>query len=137
MLLACDPRLLLYTEEEVRRYRALAYEEYKDVKARAMASSAAIMTTSNEDTVAHTDRILWEAKRIADSALHPQTQEWIPRPFRMSGYLPFNGPICIAMISVSATLPLLFWSWMNQSQNALVNYFNGPRMMMIVIIRMT
>ncbi|KAL7515162.1 hypothetical protein ACHAXN_012564 [Cyclotella atomus] len=42
----------------------------------------------------------------------------------MSGYLPFNGPICIAMISVSSTLPLLFWSWMNQSQNALVNYSN-------------
>ncbi|KAL7450645.1 hypothetical protein ACHAWC_002536 [Mediolabrus comicus] len=45
----------------------------------------------------------------------------------MSGYLPFNGPICIAMISVSSTIPLLFWSWMNQSQNALVNHFNGPK----------
>ena len=78
-------------------------------------------------TLAETDRRLWEAKRVADSALHPETQEWIPRPFRMSGYLPFNGPICIAMISVSSTIPLLFWSWMNQSQNALVNHFNGPK----------
>ncbi len=112
MLLACDPRLLLYTEEEVRRYHKLAYEEYKRVQAK----STTIAGTE-------TNRILWEAKRIADSALNSE-QEWIPRPFRMSGYLPFNGPICIAMISVSSTLPLLFWSWMNQSQNALLNSIN-------------
>jgi hypothetical protein len=115
MLLACDPRLLLYTEEEVRRYHKLAYEEYKRVQAKSITISGT-----------ETNRILWEAKRIADSALNSE-QEWIPRPFRMSGYLPFNGPICIAMISVSSTLPLLFWSWMNQSQNALVNYFNGNK----------
>lgn len=107
MLLACDPRLLLYSKEEVRKYRSLAYDEW---------------TQSQYD-----DRTLWEAKRIADSALHPTTQEWVPRPFRMSGYLPANGPICVAMIASTATLPLLFWSWMNQSQNAMINYFNGPR----------
>ena len=45
----------------------------------------------------------------------------------MSGYLPANGPICVAMIASTATLPILFWSWMNQSQNAMINYFNGPR----------
>jgi hypothetical protein len=117
MLLACDPRLLLYTEEEVRRYRKLAYVDYKTIRSN---------TTADNNSV-ETDRLLWKAKCIADSALHPETEEWIPRPFRMSGYLPFNGPICIAMISVSSTLPLLFWSWMNQSQNALVNYFNGPK----------
>lgn len=107
MLLACDPRLLLYSKEEVRKYRSLAYDEW---------------TQSQYD-----DRTLWEAKRIADSALHPTTQEWVPRPFRMSGYLPANGPICVAMIASTATLPILFWSWMNQSQNAMINYFNGPR----------
>lgn len=122
MLLACDPRLLLYTEEEVRQYHKLAYVDYTELRSNAM--------NKEEDatySLAETDRLLWEAKRIADSALHPETQEWIPRPCRMSGYLPFNGPICIAMISVQSTLPLLFWSWMNQSQNALVNYFNGPK----------
>ena len=107
MLLACDPRLLLYSKEEVRRYRSLAYDEWTQTQ--------------------YDDRTLWEAKRIADSALHPTTQEWVPRPFRMSGYLPANGPICVAMIASTATLSLLFWSWMNQSQNAMINYFNGPR----------
>ena len=125
MLLACDPRLLLYTEEEVRKYHKLAYVDYAAV--RTLHDHNALASSSSSTTLAETDRRLWEAKRIADSALHPETQEWVPRPFRMSGYLPFNGPICIAMISVSSTIPLLFWSWMNQSQNALVNHFNGPK----------
>ena len=28
------------------------------------------------------------------------------------------------MVASTSTVPLLFWSWVNQSQNALVNYFN-------------
>jgi hypothetical protein len=67
---------------------------------------------------------LWEAKRISEAALHPDTGEEIPRPFRMSGYVPFNGPVAVAMVASTSTVPLLFWSWVNQSQNALVNYFN-------------
>ena len=39
-------------------------------------------------------------------------------------YVPFNGPICVAMVASQSTPALLFWSWVNQSQNALVNYFN-------------
>ena len=42
----------------------------------------------------------------------------------MSGYVPFNGPICVAMVASKTTPAILFWSWVNQSQNALVNYFN-------------
>ena len=42
----------------------------------------------------------------------------------MSGYVPFNGPICVAMVASQSTSALLFWSWVNQSQNALVNYYN-------------
>lgn len=38
--------------------------------------------------------------------------------------VPFNGPICVAMVASQSTSALLFWSWMNQSQNALVNYYN-------------
>merc|ERR1719480_268178 len=28
------------------------------------------------------------------------------------------------MVASTSTVPLLFWSWINQSQNALVNYYN-------------
>jgi len=76
---------------------------------------------ADEDNIHHA---LWESKRIVDAALHPDTGETVPAPFRMSGYVPFNGPICVAMVVSSSTPALLFWNWVNQSQNALVNYFN-------------
>jgi hypothetical protein len=69
-------------------------------------------------------RVLWEAQRISGASLHPDSGDVIPAPFRMSGYVPFNGPICVAMVASKTTPALLFWSWVNQSQNALVNYFN-------------
>jgi|UPI000581B2FD tricarboxylate carrier len=105
MLLACDPRLLFYTEAQVKRSQEMI-QNYKDFQG----------TVHN--------RALWEARRIVDAALHPDTGEFIPRPFRMSGYVPYNGPICVSMVASTSTPALLFWSWANQSQNALVNYYN-------------
>jgi tricarboxylate carrier len=105
MLLACDPRLLLYREDKVRQYQEMI-KNYQIYDGQNM------------------DRALWEAKRITEAALHPDTGDEIPRPFRMSGYVPFNGPVAVAMVASTSTAPLLFWSWVNQSQNALVNYFN-------------
>lgn len=67
---------------------------------------------------------LWKLKQEVDSAIHPDTGEIVPEPFRMSGYVPFNGPICVFQVTSSSTLPIVFWNWANQSQNALVNYFN-------------
>jgi hypothetical protein len=110
MLLACDPRLLLYTEGQVRRAQEVLAAHGRD-------------GTAAGGGGAVTDRTLWEARRITDAALHPDTGEVIPRPFRMSGYVPYNGPICVAMVASTSTAPLLFWSWANQSQNALVNYY--------------
>jgi hypothetical protein len=66
---------------------------------------------------------LWEAKRIYESAMN-DSGVIIPRPFRMSGYVPYNGPICVMMISSTTTMSILMWSWINQSQNAFVNYYN-------------
>lgn len=108
MLLACDPRLLLYSEANVLECQAFL-QSYNE--------STASATT-------HNDRALWEAKRIYESAIHPDTGAVIPRPFRMSGYVPCNGPICVAMVASQSTMPLLFWAWANQSQNALVNFYN-------------
>lgn len=103
MILACDPMLLFYNKEQVLEAREML-RKYK----------------SGE----YTDRQLWEARRVVDAAVHPDTGEFIPRPFRMSGYVPFNGPINVAMVASQSTLPLLFWSFVNQTQNAMVNFFN-------------
>ncbi|CAB9505214.1 Sideroflexin-5 [Seminavis robusta] len=117
MLFLCDPRLLLYSQEQVRHYQDMAY-----------GNCGSDTSTRSDTSSEHTDCELWHAKRIADSALN-SNGDWIPRPFRMSGYLPYNGPICIAMLATAAssspsTGTLLFWSWLNQSQNALVNFYN-------------
>ncbi|KAM4733163.1 sideroflexin-5b isoform 2-T2 [Anableps anableps] len=50
---------------------------------------------------------LWEAQKIKQAIIHPDTGEKIFMPFRMSGYVPFGTPI-----------------WLNQSHNACVNYAN-------------
>mmetsp|Transcript_22977 Transcript_22977/g.49872 ORF Transcript_22977/g.49872 Transcript_22977/m.49872 type:complete len:422 (-) Transcript_22977:86-1351(-) len=111
MLLACDPRLLTYTEDDARRAGEMV-ANYRDLIANPPAG------------VENIHRALWEAQRISGASLHPDSGDVIPAPFRMSGYVPFNGPICVAMVASKTTPALLFWSWVNQSQNALVNYFN-------------
>ncbi|KAL9188671.1 hypothetical protein ACHAXT_007049 [Thalassiosira profunda] len=113
MLLACDPSLLVCSAAEVSRCKAMVddYEHH---------------LSNLPEGVSETEmsRKLWEAQRVASAALHPDTGDTIPHPFRMSGYVPFNGPICVAMVASQSTSALLFWSWVNQSQNALVNYYN-------------
>mmetsp|Transcript_22715 Transcript_22715/g.57874 ORF Transcript_22715/g.57874 Transcript_22715/m.57874 type:complete len:337 (-) Transcript_22715:393-1403(-) len=72
-----------------------------------------------------TDEELWEAKKLVDSAIHPDSNEIVPKPFRMSAFVLANIPLVsgIAM-STSSTFWSLFWQWMNQSFNAAVNYSN-------------
>jgi len=120
MFLACDPRLLTYSTAEAQR----SLEMVRNYKA--ILSSSKDNNNNNDDVVSAQElsRSLWEAQRISSAALHPDTGAVCPHPFRMSGYVPFNGPICVAMVSSTSTPALLFWSWVNQSQNALVNYFN-------------
>lgn len=113
MLLACDPALLLHTESTVRAAQQTLLEAEQD-----------LIQSPQRRLSPKESRNLWETKRIVEAALHPDTGEVIPRPFRMSGYVPYNGPICVSMVASTSTIPLLFWSWVNQSQNALVNYYN-------------
>jgi len=72
----------------------------------------------------YTDRELWDMRQLVESAVHPQTDEILPRPARMTGYVPYNGPICVAQVVSTTPGTQLFWNWVNQSQNAVVNYFN-------------
>lgn len=113
MVLACDPRLLTYSSDDTKR-------------AKEMVLNYASLLANLPDgmTELEMNHALWEAQRISSSSLHPDTGDTIPQPFRMSGYVPYNGPICCAMVASTSTPALLFWSWVNQSQNALVNYFN-------------
>mmetsp|Transcript_27951 Transcript_27951/g.31299 ORF Transcript_27951/g.31299 Transcript_27951/m.31299 type:complete len:488 (+) Transcript_27951:82-1545(+) len=115
IFLACDPALLFYSETQIEDAQQVLV-----LNASSSGSSGVDKYTSSQVS----DRTLWESQRIVDAAVHPDTEEIIPRPFRMSGYVPYNGPICVAMVASTTTIPLLFFSWLNQSQNAAVNYYN-------------
>lgn len=68
---------------------------------------------------------LWEAQKLKQSTLHPDTGEKIFMPFRMSGYVPFNSPILAGLLMPNPTMAqVVFWQWLNQSHNACVNYAN-------------
>jgi sideroflexin-5 len=131
MILQCDPFLLLYSNEQVYKAKAFVdqYVQQQQQERRIQLSSedsfalnhSSSNASATDDSKLH--RQLWEAKRIYESAMN-DSGDIVPMPFRMSGYVPFNGPICVAMVSSASTAPLLFWSWVNQSQNALVNYYN-------------
>lgn len=71
------------------------------------------------------DRQLWEAQKIKQAIIHPDTGEKIFMPFRMSGYVPFGTPIVIGLLLPNQTVvSTIIWQWLNQSHNACVNYAN-------------
>ncbi|ESO03542.1 hypothetical protein HELRODRAFT_99850 [Helobdella robusta] len=72
-----------------------------------------------------TDKDLWEAQKIKQAIIHPDTNQIIPMPFRMSGFVPFGSPIVVGLLLPNPTLKqTVFWQWLNQSHNACVNYSN-------------
>ncbi|XP_036406828.1 sideroflexin-5b [Megalops cyprinoides] len=71
------------------------------------------------------DGQLWEAQKIKQAIIHPDTGEKIFMPFRMSGYVPFGTPIVVGLLLPNQTLgSTVFWQWLNQSHNACVNFSN-------------
>ncbi|KAK8142864.1 hypothetical protein G3M48_008067 [Beauveria asiatica] len=71
---------------------------------------------------------LWNAKKIVDSTLHPDTGEPVFLPFRMSSFVLSNLVVTVGMLQPGlGTVGTVGWQIANQSLNVAVNSSNANK----------
>ncbi|OZJ03094.1 hypothetical protein BZG36_03917, partial [Bifiguratus adelaidae] len=74
------------------------------------------------------EKDLWQAKKVVESTVHPDTGEPVFLPFRMSCFVPTNLVVVAGMLMPNPSIKtIVFWQWMNQSVNVAINYANANK----------
>lgn len=105
-----DPRTLLYTKDDTLGAERLL-----------------LLQSRGEAPAGTTDADLWRARRILESALHPDTGEEIFPLFRFSAFVPVNMVVVTATVApvvISSFPATAFIHFFNQTYNAAINYAN-------------
>ncbi|KFP15313.1 Sideroflexin-2, partial [Egretta garzetta] len=103
-----DPRTVLVPEEELDRAKALVE-----------GCRAGLVPPGSSQ-----EQLLY-AKKLYDSAFHPDSGEKMNLIGRMSFQVPGGMALTGCMLQFYRTVPaVVFWQWVNQSFNAIVNYTN-------------
>ncbi|KAK0681718.1 SFXN2 protein, partial [Pygoscelis papua] len=103
-----DPRTVLVPEEELDRAKALVE-----------GCRAGLVPPGSSR-----EQLLY-AKKLYDSAFHPDSGEKMNLIGRMSFQVPGGMALTGFMLQFYRTVPaVVFWQWVNQSFNAIVNYTN-------------
>ncbi|NXC19014.1 SFXN2 protein, partial [Corythaeola cristata] len=103
-----DPRTVLVPEEELDRAKALVE-----------GCRAGLVPPGSSQ-----EQLLY-AKKLYDSAFHPDSGEKMNLIGRMSFQVPGGMALTGFMLQFYRTVPaVVFWQWVNQSFNAIVNYTN-------------
>uniref|UniRef100_A0A8V0Z766 Sideroflexin 2 n=1 Tax=Gallus gallus TaxID=9031 RepID=A0A8V0Z766_CHICK len=103
-----DPRTVLVPERELDRAQAVV----------AGCRAGMVPPGSSQEQLLY-------AKKLYDSAFHPDSGEKMNLIGRMSFQVPGGMAITGFMLQFYRTVPaVVFWQWVNQSFNAIVNYTN-------------
>ncbi|PSK51751.1 hypothetical protein B9Z65_3018 [Elsinoe australis] len=87
-----------------------------------------LITAYKQNKIQHMTPELWEAKKVVDATLHPDTGEPVFLPFRMSCFVLSNLVVTGGMLTPNlSTAGTLGWQITNQSLNVGINASNANK----------
>ncbi|MCJ1374080.1 hypothetical protein MMC20_005311 [Loxospora ochrophaea] len=98
------------------------------VSASGLENAKRLVSSYKQNQVQSMTPELWQAKKVVDSTLHPDTGEPVFLPFRMSCFVISNLVVTAGMLTPGlGTVGTLLWQITNQSLNVAINSANANK----------